>query len=106
MVFKAGEPLSRDALFIKSVLRQRSDLAHTLGCAMLSDNCVEVDEFGRTSVPGVSAAGDMARRTTVPVPLAAVVAAAASGTIAATVIDQDLIGEDFGVPGPIASSAG
>lgn len=105
VLFEVGEPLLRDALFIKSVLRQRSDLAHTLGCAMLADNCVEVNEFGQTSVPGVSAAGDMARRTTVPVPLAAVVAAAASGTVAATIIDQDLIGADFGLPTPFPSSA-
>ena len=57
-------------------------------------------------MPGVSAAGDMARRVTVPVPLAAVIAAAASGTVAATLIDQDLLGADFGLPNPFAAGRG
>lgn len=102
VVLVSGAPLPRDAVFIATTLQQRADLAARLGCALLPDGCVEVDELGRTSVAGVSAAGDMARRRTVPVPLAAVVAAAASGTIAATCVDQDLIGVDAGLPSPFA----
>lgn len=95
LVFESGPPLARDALFVVNVSRQRSDLAARLGCATFADGCVEVDEFARTSVAGVYAAGDMARRATVPMPLAAVVAAAASGTVAGAVIDQDLLDADF-----------
>lgn len=102
IVFASGATLPRDAVFIKTVLHQRSSLPAELGCAMFDDGCVEVNEFGQTNVPGVSAAGDMARRATVPVPLAAVIAAAASGTVAATLIDQELISEDFGLPNPFA----
>lgn len=72
-----------------------------MGCAALGDGLVEVNEFGQTSVPGVYAAGDMARRATVPVPLAAVITAAAGGTVAAGMIDQDLLDEDFGLSKPI-----
>ncbi|MER5419141.1 NAD(P)/FAD-dependent oxidoreductase [Streptosporangium roseum] len=100
IVFESGPPLAREAVFVVNVPRQRSDLAARLGCAAFADACVEVDEFGRTSVPGVYAAGDMARRATVPVPLAAVISAAASGTVAAAVIDQDLLGADFGLSNP------
>ncbi|MFE3451638.1 NAD(P)/FAD-dependent oxidoreductase [Nonomuraea sp. NPDC059194] len=106
IVFESGPPLARQAVFVANVPRQRSDLAARLGCAIFSDGCVEVNEFGQTSVPGVYAAGDMARRATVPVPLAAVIAAAASGTVAAAVIDQDLLGEDFDLPRPFARAEG
>ncbi|WP_328941219.1 NAD(P)/FAD-dependent oxidoreductase [Streptomyces sp. NBC_00250] len=103
IVFDDGTSLDRDAVFIKTTLHQRSDFAERLGCADFPDGCVEVNEFAQTSVPGVYAAGDMARRATVPIPLAAVVAAAASGTVAGSVIDQDLVSADFKLPNPFAS---
>ncbi|MEV5889045.1 NAD(P)/FAD-dependent oxidoreductase [Nonomuraea fuscirosea] len=106
IVFEGGPPLERAAVFVANVPRQRSCLAARLGCAAFADGCVEIDEFGRTSVPGVYAAGDMARRRTVPVPLAAVIAAAASGTLAGGAIDQDLLGEDFSLPDPFARREG
>jgi thioredoxin reductase len=106
IILESGEPLDRDAVFISTVLRQRSDLAARLGCALLPDGCVEVDEFARTSVPGVYAAGDMAHRATLPMPFAAVSWAAASGTLAGAMLDQDLIGTDFKlqVPESVQSS--
>ncbi|MFC9997506.1 NAD(P)/FAD-dependent oxidoreductase [Nocardia sp. NPDC127526] len=102
IVFESGPPLDRDAVFVENLPRQHSDLAARLGCAFLADGCVEVDEFGRTSVPGVHAAGDMAHRASLPVPLAAVIAAAAAGTVAASALDQDLLSEDFALPNPFA----
>jgi thioredoxin reductase len=106
IVFETGPSLARDAVFVVNVPRQRSDIAARLGCATFADGCVEVNEFGQTSVPGVYAAGDMARRASVPVPMAAVIAAAASGTIAAAVIDQDLLSADFDLPNPFAQAIG
>lgn len=106
LVFESGPPLPAEAVFVVNVPRQRSGLAARLGCASFDDGCVEVDEFGRTSVPGVYAAGDMARRATVPIPLAAVISAAASGTVAGSVIDQDLLCTDFGLPDPFARAKG
>jgi thioredoxin reductase len=112
IVLEGGEPLDRDAVFIPTVLRQRSDLAGRLGCALLPDGCVEVDDFARTSVPGVYAAGDMAHRASLPMPFAAVSWASASGTLAGAILDQDLIGADFKLqahhssPSPRAAPAG
>ncbi|WP_214413105.1 NAD(P)/FAD-dependent oxidoreductase [Sphaerisporangium fuscum] len=106
VVFESGPPMLRDAVFVVNVPRQRSDLAARLGCASFADGCVEVDEFGRTSVPGVYAAGDMARRATVPMPMAAVIAAAASGTVTGGAIDQDLLCADFDLPDPLARAKG
>ncbi|MEV0388256.1 NAD(P)/FAD-dependent oxidoreductase [Nonomuraea sp. NPDC050643] len=100
IVYESGAPAPADAVFVKTTLAQRSPLAAGLGCAAFPDATVRVDEFCRTSVPGVYAAGDMARRATVPMPFAAVIAAAASGTIAAGALDQDLLSEDFALPAP------
>jgi thioredoxin reductase len=100
--FEGGEPLARDAVFVGGVPRERSGLPEKLGCALLPDRLTEVDEFGRTSVAGVYAAGDMAHRATVPMPVAAVVAAAAAGTVAGAALDQDLLSEEYGLPNPFA----
>jgi thioredoxin reductase len=104
IVLERGSPLERDAVFIPTALRQRSQLAGRLGCRLLPDGCVEVDEFARTSVPGVYAAGDMAHRATLAMPFAAVSWASASGTLAGAMLDQDLIGADFKLPAPANQS--
>lgn len=83
-------------MFVSPVPRQRSGIAERLGCAMLQDSCVEVDGSGRTGVPGVSAAGDMAHRATVPMPFAAVAPAAAAGAVAARGLDEEPLSEDTG----------
>jgi thioredoxin reductase len=90
VVFADGEPADRAAAFLHAPTRQRSDLPGQLGCELLEDGSVMVDDLGQTSVPGVLAAGDMARRPSMPVPGAQVVIAAAEGAIAAVAIDQTL----------------
>jgi thioredoxin reductase len=90
IVFAHGEPAARTAAFLHAPTRQRSDLPRQLGCELGEDGSVMVDDLGQTSVPGVLAAGDMARRPSMPVPGAQVVIAAAEGTIAAVAIDQAL----------------
>ena len=72
-------------------MHQRSDLPTQLGCRILDDGAVEINDLGQTSVPGVYAAGDMARRPALPLAGAQVILAAAEGTLAAIVIDQELL---------------
>lgn len=91
IVFTEGEPVARTAAFLHAPTRQRSALPHQLGCTLGEDGSVLVDDLGQTSVPGVLAAGDMARRPSMPVPGAQVVIAAAEGAIAAVAIDQALL---------------
>lgn len=71
-------------------MRQRAPFAERLGLRTLSSGAIEIDEFGRTSLPGVSAAGDLAHRATLPGPVASVVMAAAAGQMAAAGIVQEL----------------
>jgi thioredoxin reductase len=88
IVFANGETLAREALFLGPKERQRSTLPAQLGCALTEQDRIAVDARGRTSVPGVSAAGDAAQ---VP---AQVVLAAASGVMAAFGLVRDLVGLD------------
>jgi len=92
-----GWTLERRALFVHPATLQGSDLARQLGCALLDDGSVRVNELGQTSVPGVYAAGDLCRSEAWPKPLAQVVMAAGLGARAAVVIDQELLfGDVFG----------
>jgi len=89
-VFADGTAIARHAIFFHLPTRQSSDLPHQLGCAFLDDGSVQVDDLCHTSVEGVSAVGDMARRPALPVPGAMVIIAAAEGALAAVAIDQEL----------------
>jgi thioredoxin reductase len=105
VVFAGGETFDRDAMFCGIArLRQRSDLPAQLGCTTFEDGCVEVNDFGQTSVPGVYAVGDMSRRASLPGPTAAVIAAAASGTLAGVAIDKELLATDVGIHNPLAGA--
>lgn len=104
VAFDGGETLDRDAMFCSSRLRQRSDLPAQLGCTTFEDGCVEVNDFGQTSAPGVYAVGDMARRASLPGPTAALIAAAASGMIAGVAVDKELLRVDLGIHSPLAGA--
>lgn len=99
--FESAPELARDFLFAATVVLARPALAEALGCRLLANGSVEVDDLGRTSVPGVYAAGDSARRPSLPMPVASVVAAMAGGQLAAASLDQELLSEDFGLPHPL-----
>jgi thioredoxin reductase len=95
VVLAEGEPLPASALFVHGTTRQASGLPAALGCRFLNDGSVEVDDMQRTSVPGVYAAGDLARHPSMPLPGAMVSIAAAAGTVAAVSVDQDLLKADL-----------
>lgn len=83
-----GKRLERHAAFMRSPLRLRGNLHEQLGCALSDDRSrVVADEMGRTSVPGVYAAGDMVY------PMHAVIIAAASGSKAAGMLNHELVME-------------
>jgi thioredoxin reductase len=81
-------------LFVSPELSQAAPFAEKLGLEMLPSGCVRIDEFGRSSRPGIYAAGDMAHLSSLPMPLASVLNAAAAGLLSGTAADQDLVVED------------
>ncbi len=88
--FEDGSVLERQAIFHRAPTRQRAPFAERLGCELLDDGCVRVDEFQATTVAGVSAAGDMARLPALPDALTLVSQAAADGVRAAVWLEQGL----------------
>ena len=81
--FAEGPDEEVAGLFVTTTLAQRAPFAEQLGLELNPSGCVRVDTFGRTSLPGVHAAGDMAHTAELPMPMAAVMTAAASGQAAA-----------------------
>ena len=77
-----------DALFVPPRFIPNSALLVGLGCEVDVDGWVTVDNTGRTSVPGVWAAGNIVD------PGAQVITAAGAGSAAAIALNADLVEED------------
>ncbi|WP_309127561.1 NAD(P)/FAD-dependent oxidoreductase [Microbacterium sp.] len=87
----AGSPVDVAGLFVASgSARQRAPFAEQLGLRMLPSGAIEIDDFGRTSLPGVWAAGDLAHRASMPGVMASVTVAASAGMVAGAMIVQEL----------------
>jgi thioredoxin reductase len=100
IIFTDGMCLDRAGLFVHPPARQAAPFAASLGCDMLPDGIVAVDDLGRTSVPGVYAAGDMGRRAAMPIPGQLAAVAAGAGALTSVAVDQDLLLADVGAPRP------
>jgi thioredoxin reductase len=83
-----GRVVPRAALFVGPRFVPRDELLAGLGCATVEDGRVRTDPTGRTSVPGVWAAGNVVD------PRAQVVTAAGMGSAAAIALNADLVQED------------
>jgi thioredoxin reductase len=83
-----GRVVPREVLFVGPRFVPRDDLLAGLGCATAEDGRVRTDPTGRTSVPGVWAAGNVVD------PRAQVVTAAGMGSAAAIALNADLVQED------------
>lgn len=84
VVLEDGRALPCTGIFFKPELVPGSDLPQSLGCRVSEEGVVSVDEFGKSSVPGIYAAGDAASR------MHQAIAAAASGAMAAAAINNEL----------------
>lgn len=85
VVFASGEHLEATALYLHPPQHLRGLLPDALGLDRTDDGLIQIDEWGRTSVPVVYACGDaVTPRQMVPV-------AAASGASTAAMLNHDLI---------------
>jgi thioredoxin reductase len=83
-----GCVIPRDALFVPPRFIPNSTLLVDLGCDVDAEGWVAVDNTGRTSVPGVWAAGNVVD------PRAQVITAAGAGSAAAIALNADLVEDD------------
>ncbi len=88
VVLGDGRVVERVALFVRPTIRPRAAEVLQLGCAMDAMGFLIVDAAGRTSVPGVWAAGNVTN------PRAQVITAAGEGSTVAIDINADLVRED------------
>ena len=89
VVLGDGRTVERTALFVRPEIRPRLDgLLEHVGCETDDLGFVRVDKLGRTSVPGVWAAGNATNAR------AQVITAAGEGSAAAISINADLVEED------------
>ncbi|WP_017540899.1 NAD(P)/FAD-dependent oxidoreductase [Nocardiopsis halophila] len=84
-----GTAVPRTAVFAPPTMVPSGTLLDDLGCARDEDGSAATDPMGRTSVPGVWAAGVVAD------PMAQVIVAASMGSRAAFAIDHDLINAEI-----------
>jgi len=85
--FEDGHSLSCRGIFFAPELVAGSEVPRQLGCDATDTGMIIVDEFGKTNLPGVYSAGDLASRKY------QVVAAAASGSMAGISINSELLEE-------------
>ena len=83
-----GCVIPRDALFVPPRFVPHNTLLSELGCDMDANGWIHVDSTGRTTVPGVWAAGNVVD------PRAQVITAAGAGSAAAIALNADLVEED------------
>ncbi len=92
-----GSVIPRAAVFVRPINTPHPDgLLASLGCELDDEGFATVDRFGRTSVAGVWAAGNVVD------PRAQVITSAGQGSAAAIAINADLVQEDVAVA--VASS--
>ncbi len=83
-----GRVVPRDALFVPPRFVPNNHLLLGLGCHVDADDWVTTDGTGRTTVPGVWAAGNIVD------PRAQVITAAGAGSAAAIALNADLVADD------------
>jgi thioredoxin reductase len=89
VVFDAGEPLVRRALFFTTCQTQQSALAISLGCEFNDKGTVRTGKYESTHLSGLYVAGDASRA------VQWVIVAAAEGAEAAFAINTDLLTDDL-----------
>lgn len=89
IVFDAGAPLERSALFFCAGQHQHSDLAARIGARFTAKGVVDTGTAEKTSVPGLWVAGDASKDAQL------VIVAAAEGAAAAVAINTELTRQDL-----------
>jgi thioredoxin reductase len=89
IVFATQGEISREGGFVVAQLFQASPFGAQLGCELNAQGGVVTDELGRTTVPGVYAAGETSGRSS------QLIIAAAEGSRAAAGVNMHLIEREF-----------
>lgn len=97
VTLEGADPVALGGLFVHTAWAPTAPFAEQLDLDRSPVGAIVVDAFGRTSRPGVYAAGDVAHPTGMPMPMSSVLAAAAAGQVAAASCDRELAATDNGI---------
>lgn len=89
IVLGQGEKVSCDAVLVRTVMKPQSDLGDQLGCQKTEMGLYVVDNLKRSTVPGVSMAGDITEM------MQSVLMACQAGQVAGAGLNFDLLHEDW-----------
>jgi thioredoxin reductase len=89
VLFQDGSKQAITAMFARLGFSQHSEIPVQLGCLVTDQGLIQVDDFQKTTVSGVFAAGDNTML------FRAVALAAAAGSKAGAFLNKELIEEDF-----------
>lgn len=89
IIFKDGASTAIRAIYTRPAFEQHCSIPKTLGCDLTDDGYIKIDQFQKTSVEGIFACGDNTTR------MRSVANAVAMGALAATVVNKEIIFEDF-----------
>lgn len=89
VVFQDGSSEKLDALYAKLPFQQHTDIPARIGCEINDAGYIKADEFGKTSVAGIFAAGDNTSR------LRSVSSAVAAGTVAGAFSNHEMISDRY-----------
>jgi len=87
VLFTDGSSVELEALYARPAFTQQATIPQIMGCTIADNGYIVIDDFKRTNIAGVFAAGD---NTT---PMRSVAGAVASGNFAGVVISKDLFSE-------------
>lgn len=89
IIFKNQEKVAVKAIYARPPFEQHCPLPADLGCDINEQGLLKVDFMQKTNITGVYASGDCTTQ------MRSVVIAVSTGSFAGTVINKDLIDEDF-----------
>jgi thioredoxin reductase len=89
ILFKDGTSIAVKALYARPAFEQHCSIPQMLGCELSEEGYIKIDPFQKATVPGVFACGDNTTR------MRSVANAVSMGTLAAIVVNKEIIFEDF-----------
>lgn len=89
VILKDGSKVKLDAMYARVPFTQHSDIPVSLGCKLTKQGYIEVDDFQKTTIPGVYACGDNSS------PMRSIANAVSSGNFAGAMTNMELTNEKF-----------
>lgn len=88
LVLADGQRMALRVLYARPAFTQNSPIPEALGCQVTDLGYIQVDDFRKTNIAGIYAAGDIIN------PMRSVAGAVGAGTMAGAAISRELISED------------